>query len=107
MPMSTAPYSKAMWSPLLNSASIRNPKIWISSVDFNVSFTTTVGECCLSLHIYIYIYIYLFAILRLHAGVSTVEPQTRQAIPFDAFIDAVDDYEAESQTDDEGDQMNA
>ena len=103
MPMSTAPYSKAMWSSLPNSASIQNPKNWISSVDFNVSFTTTVGECCFSLHIFIY----LFAILRLHAGVSTVEPQTRQAIPFDAFIDAVDDYEADSQTDDEGDQMNA
>ena len=99
--MSTAPYSKAMWSPLPNLASIRNPKIWISSVNFNVSFTTTVGECCFSLHIYI------FAILRLHAGVSMVEPQTHQAIPFGAFIDEVDDYEADSQTDDEEDQMNA
>ena len=45
-------------------------------------------------------YIYLFAILRLHAGVSTVEPQTHQAIPFEAFVDAVEDYEADSETDD-------
>jgi len=51
--------------------------------------------------------IYLFAILRIHARVSTVEPQTRQAIPFNAFMDAVEEYEVDSETDDEGDQMNA
>jgi hypothetical protein len=52
-------------------------------------------------------YIYLFAIGRLHAGVSTCEPQTPQAIPFEAFVDAVEDYEADSETDDEGSQRNA
>jgi hypothetical protein len=36
-----------------------------------------------------------------------VEPQTRQAIPSEAFIDVVEEYEADSETDDEGDQMNA
>jgi cation transport regulator ChaB len=39
--------------------------------------------------------------------VSTVEPQTHQAIPFEAFVDAVEKYVADSETDDEGDQMNA
>ena len=51
-------------------------------------------------------YIYSLSI-RLHAGVSTIEPQIWQAIPFSAFIDAVEDYEADSETDDEGDMMNA
>jgi hypothetical protein len=55
----------------------------------------------------LHLHIFLFIIIRLHAGVSTVEPQTRQAIPFSAFIDAVEDYEADSETDDEGDMMNA
>ena len=36
-----------------------------------------------------------------------VEPQTRHAIPLQDFIEAVDDYEADSETDDEGDQLNA
>jgi hypothetical protein len=61
------------------------------------------GNLFFSLHIYIYD---LFAILRLHASVSTVERQTHQAIPFEAFIDAVEEYQADSETDDEGDQMN-
>jgi hypothetical protein len=52
-------------------------------------------------------YIYLFTFLRLHAGVSTTERQTCQAIPFEAFVDAVDDYEADSETDDEGSQRIA
>ena len=51
-------------------------------------------------------YIYSLSI-RLHAGVSTIEPQIWQAIPFSAFVDAVEDYEADSETDDEGDMMNA
>ena len=50
-------------------------------------------------------YIYSLSI-RLHAGVSTIEPQIRQAIPCSAFVDAVEDYEADSETDDEGDMMN-
>jgi hypothetical protein len=50
--------------------------------------------------------LYSFSI-RLHAGVSTIEPQIRQAIPFSAFVDAVEDYEADTETDDEGDMMNA
>jgi hypothetical protein len=61
------------------------------------------GRFFFSLHISIY----LFAIPRLHAGVSTVEPQTGQAIPFEAFVDAVEEYEADSETDDEGDQIIA
>ena len=41
------------------------------------------------------------------AGVSTIDPVARAAIPFSAFADAVEDYEADSMTDDEGDMMNA
>ena len=51
---------------------------------------------------------YMYSLsIRLHAGVSTIEPQIRQAIPFLAFVDAVEDYEVDSETDDEGDMMNA
>ena len=46
--------------------------------------------------------------LSLHAGVSTIEPHLRQAaILFSAFADAVDEYKADSETDDEGDMRNA
>ena len=46
--------------------------------------------------------------LSLHAGVSTMEPQLRQAaIPFSAFAEAVDDYKADDTTDSEGDMRNA
>ena len=41
----------------------------------------------------------------LHAGVSTVEPQQCAAIPFLAFANAVEEYEAGSETDDEGDML--
>ena len=44
----------------------------------------------------------------LHAGVSTIEPRLRPAaIPVSAFEDAVVEYKADSETDDEGDMMNA
>jgi hypothetical protein len=94
---------KATSSPLPNLATIQNPKTSTCSVGFNANFTTLAGRVFFAHHISIY----LFAILSLHAGVSTVEPQTRQAIPFEAFVDAVEEYEADSETDDEGDQMNA
>ena len=42
----------------------------------------------------------------LHAGISTVTP-TCNAIPFSAFADAVEEYEADSAMDDEGDMINA
>ena len=42
----------------------------------------------------------------LHAGVSTVTPACN-AIPFSAFADVVEEYEADSATDDEGDMINA
>ena len=32
-----------------------------------------------------------------------MEPETRQAIPFSAFVDAVDEYTKDSNTDSEGD----
>ena len=93
-----------MSSPSPNLATIPNPKTLICSVDFNGNFTILAG----GFFFLIFFYIYSFAsILRLHAGVSTVEPQTRQAIPFEAFVDAVEEYEADSETDDEGDQLNA
>ena len=53
------------------------------------------------------LHVYIFISIRLHARVSTIEPQIRQAIPFSAFVDAVEDYEADTETDDEGDMMNA
>jgi hypothetical protein len=40
-------------------------------------------------------------------SVSTVDRQPRAAIPFSAFADAVEEYEADTGTDDEGDVMNA
>ena len=46
--------------------------------------------------------------IRLHAGVSTFEPQQcLAAIPTSAFADAVQDYKADSETDDEGDMITA
>ena len=41
----------------------------------------------------------------LHAGISTVTP-TCNAIPFSAFADVVEEYEADSATDNEGDMIN-
>ena len=41
------------------------------------------------------------------AGVSTIDPVSCAAIPFMAFADAIEEYEADSGTDDEGDIMNA
>ena len=44
----------------------------------------------------------------LHAGAPTIEPHLHLvAIPVSAFEDAVVEYKAESETDDEGDMMNA
>ena len=37
------------------------------------------------------------------AGVSTIDPVSCAAIPFMAFADAIEEYEADSGTDDEGD----
>ena len=42
----------------------------------------------------------------LHAGVSTVTPACN-AIPFSAFANTVEEYEADSAMDDEGDMINA
>ena len=42
----------------------------------------------------------------LHSGVSTVTPACN-AIPFSTFADAVEEYEADSAMDDEGDMINA
>jgi hypothetical protein len=47
------------------------------------------------------------AILSLHAGVSTTEHKKRQAISSAAFVDAVKEYEEDSETDDEGDMREA
>jgi hypothetical protein len=38
----------------------------------------------------------------LHAGVSTIEPEIRQAIPRSAFVEAVEEYEKDDETEDEG-----
>jgi hypothetical protein len=55
------------------------------------------------LNIFLRLILYLIdTILRLHAGVSTLEAETRHAIPFSAFVDAVEEYQADSATDDEG-----
>ena len=43
----------------------------------------------------------------LHAGVSTFDGGIRQAIPQSAFADAVDDYVGNSETDDDGDMLDA
>lgn len=43
----------------------------------------------------------------LHAGVSTFTTGIKQAIPQSAFIDAVNDYIAQSETDDDGDMLEA
>lgn len=44
----------------------------------------------------------------LHAGISTTTAiGIRQAIPESAFVDAVNDYVANSETDDEGDMYEA
>lgn len=43
----------------------------------------------------------------LHAGVSTTEGWIHQAIPHSAFVDAVNDYVANSETDDEGSMVEA
>ena len=43
----------------------------------------------------------------LHAGVSTIEPVSRHAISFSAFVDAVEEYIADSETDDEGSMRDA
>jgi hypothetical protein len=45
--------------------------------------------------------------ISLHAGVSTNEVKIRQAIPQSAFVDAVKDYEENSETDDEGCMIDA
>ena len=44
---------------------------------------------------------------RLHAGVSTTESQICQAIPQSAFVDAVNDYVANSETEDDGSGIEA
>ena len=44
---------------------------------------------------------------RLHAGVSTTESQVHQAILQSAFTDAVNDYVAKSETDDDGSGIEA
>ena len=36
-----------------------------------------------------------------------MEPQRPQAISFSAFVDAVEEYEKDTETDDEGDMMEA
>ena len=46
-------------------------------------------------------------ILSLHAGVSTIEPVSQHAIPFSAFIDVVEEYIEDSETDDEGSMREA
>ena len=43
----------------------------------------------------------------LHAGVSTTVAEIHQAIPKSAFVDAVNDYVANSETDEEGDMIEA
>ena len=43
-----------------------------------------------------------FYIISLHAGVSGTEFRSNQAIPHSAFVDAVNDYVADSETDEEG-----
>lgn len=40
---------------------------------------------------------------RLHAGISTIEPVNTKAIPFSAFVDAVEEYAVDDETDSEGD----
>jgi hypothetical protein len=50
---------------------------------------------------FIYGILFLFDI-SLHAGVSTAEFRSRQAIPHSAFVDAVNDYQEDDETDDEG-----
>jgi hypothetical protein len=55
----------------------------------------------------LFLYLQLIVIGSLHAGVSTTEPQARAAIPFSAFAAAVEEYEADTGTDDEGEMMNA
>ena len=47
----------------------------------------------------------MLIVLRLHAGVSTIDPQPWAAIPFSAFTDAIEEYEADSETDDKGDMV--
>ena len=43
----------------------------------------------------------------LHAGVSTTGVFTRAAIPESAFVDAVNDYVENSETDDDGSMIEA
>jgi hypothetical protein len=88
-------------SPFPNSEFIRNQETWTSSVGYNVNYITLAGR------FFFLLFVSMLIILRLHAGVSTIEPQPRAAIPFSAFADAVEEYEADSETDDEGDGMNA
>ena len=100
---STAQFTKATPSRLPNLGNMWNPKNSIFSVASNAHFTTLAGKFFFVLIVYILIN----AFQSLHAGVSTMEPQQRQAISFSAFVDAVEEYERDSETDDEGDMIEA
>src|ERR1700679_343539 len=89
--------------PLLHLATTRSPKVLIFLVGCNVNFIILDGES--------FIFkrsgnLILFKI-SLHAGLSTTEVKYRQGIPHSAFVDAVNEYEADSETDDEGSMLDA
>ena len=83
---------------------IQSQETWTFSVGYNVSYITMAGKFFFSSYCLCLSNLFIG---RLHAGISTIDPQARAAIPFSAFADAIEEYEAESGTDDEGDMMNA
>ena len=98
--MSTILFMKAMSSCYLNLGNIQNPRAWTFLVGFNVNFITMAGEFFMSFFNFI---LYLMdTLLSLHAGVSTMDTETQHTIPFSAFINAVKQYKADSETDGEG-----
>ena len=90
---------KAM-SPLYPiSGNILNLRTWTFSVGSNADFIIMAGKFLLFYEI---LYLNVATISRLHTGVLTIEPEIRQAIPQSAFVDAVEEYEKDEETEDEG-----
>ena len=101
MQVSTARYMIATLSPFPNLEFIQNQETWTSLVAYNINYIT------LASRFFFLFFVSMLIVLRLHAGVSTIDPQPWAAIPFSAFTDAIEEYEADSETDNKGDMVKA